>query len=187
MAKTLPAGTPADYPKTGMMEHIIHPFDPVYDENSRVLILGTMASPASRKAGFYYGHPQNRFWRIMGDLFSQSTPRTNDERITFCHCHHIALWDVLKSCDIKGADDGSIRNATAQPIAELLKIVPVQAVFTTGRKAYDLYRQLVYPASKMEAILLPSTSPANCRFYTYEALLKAYERIIPYCSDLGSL
>lgn len=166
--------------KAGILQHIVHPFDPVYDENSRVLLLGTMASPASRQAGFYYGHPQNRFWRIMGDLFSQSVPQTAQERIEFCHINRIALWDVLQSCDIRGADDGSIKNAKAQPISELLRITPIRAVFTTGKKAGDLYRRLVFPMTKREAIPLPSTSPANCRFNTYEELLKVYGKILPY-------
>ncbi len=165
------------------MEHIVHPFDPVYDSNSKVLFLGTMASPASRAAGFYYGHPQNRFWRIMGDLFMQSTPLSVDQRIAFCLSHHIALWDVLQSCDIRGADDNSIRHAKAQPIAELLQRAPIKGIFTTGKKANDLYRRLVFPQTGLEAYALPSTSPANCRFYTYEDLLKAYRAVLPYCND----
>ena len=166
-----------------VLEHIVHPFDAVYDRNSRVLFLGTMASPASRLAGFYYGHPQNRFWRIMGDLFNEGVPLTIPERVSFCRSHHIALWDVLQSCDIKGADDNSIRNAKVQPIADLLHEAPIKGIFTTGKKANDLYRRLVFPKTGIEAHALPSTSPANCRFYTYEKLLKAYSKILPYCNS----
>ena len=150
-------------------------------------MLGTMASPASRKAGFYYGHPQNRFWRIMGDLFLTGAPETREQRIAFCRLHHIALWDVLQSCDIKGADDGSIKNPVPNPIGELLLQTPIGAVFTTGKKAHDLYQRLVLPNSRVKDIPLPSTSPANCRFYTYEALLLEYRQILPYCTESGSL
>jgi hypoxanthine-DNA glycosylase len=142
----------------------------------------SIPSPTSRKAGFYYGHPQNRFWRIMGDLFSEDTPATREERIEFCHRHHIALWDVLKSCDIAGADDSSIRNPIVQPIGALFKLAPIAAVFATGQKAGDLYRKHVLPATGIAAKVLPSTSPANRR-YPYEVLIKAYGSILCFCED----
>ncbi len=164
------------------MECIVHPFNPIYDQNSRVLILGTMASPASRKAGIYYGHPQNRFWRIMGDLFLESTPMVRKERIAFCYRHRIALWDVLKSCEIRGAQDGSIRDPVVQPLETVLNVSPIRAVFTNGQKAHTLYMRYVFDTTDIADISLPSTSPANCR-YAYVDLLKAYRAILPFLAD----
>ena len=93
------------------MSRIVHPIPPVFDERSRVLVLGSMPSPASRDSGFNYGHPQNRFWRVMAQLADEPVPTDNDWKRDFCLRHHIALWDVLAECDIEGASDASIRNA----------------------------------------------------------------------------
>ena len=101
-----------------VVEHI---FKPVYDENSRVLILGTMPSPKSRKNGFYYGHPQNRFWPVLAEIFHEELPLTNEDRLAFLHRHHIALWDVLKSCDIEGASDASIKNPIPNDLSMILE------------------------------------------------------------------
>ena len=156
------------------MEHIVHPLEPVFDGNSRVLVLGTMPSPKSREFGFYYSHPQNRFWRIVSDLYGLPLPRTNEEkRAVLLRCR-IALWDVLKSCAIEGADDGSIRDPVPNDIAGLLRRTKIRAVFTTGTKAHALYHRLCEAEAGVEAAALPSTSPANCRFYSYERLLGAY-------------
>lgn len=167
------------------MEHIVHPFEPICDANSRVLILGTMASPASRKAGIYYGHAQNRFWPVMAGLFDESTPIGKKARIDFCHRYRIALWDVIKSCDIRGASDGSIRHPVVQPIETLLRRCPIRAVFTTGQKAHTLYRRHACEKTGVLDIPLPSTSPANCR-YSFADLQKAYRIILPYCTISGS-
>ncbi len=162
------------------MEHIVHPFNPICDQNSRVLILGTMASPASRKARIYYGHPQNRFWPIMGELFGEPALQSREDRIAFCLCHRIALWDVLKSCDMIGAQDGSIRRPVVQPLETILEQSPIQAVFTTGQKAHTLYMRYALNRTGVKDIPLPSTSPANFR-YTHQDLLKAYRIILPFC------
>jgi TDG/mug DNA glycosylase family protein len=159
-----------------------HPFPPVVDGESRVLILGTMPSPASLRAGFYYGHPRNRFWRAMGDVFGATTPMTREERERFCHAHHIALWDVVERCLIRGADDSSIREPVVHPIQTLLNAAPIRAIFTNGQKAHTLYRRHVGARTGVDAIPLPSTSPANCRV-GYDALLCAYRAILPYCAD----
>lgn len=160
------------------MELVVHPLKPVYDGNSRVLVLGTMPSPKSRKAGFYYSHPQNRFWRILSDLYGLPLPGSNDEKRAFLLSCGIALWDVLKSCRIDGADDGSIRDPVPNDIAGLLRKTNIRAVFTTGTKAHALYRRLCERKAGVPAAALPSTSPANCRFYGYEQLLDAY-RVLP--------
>lgn len=161
-------------------QQVIHPLAPVFDERSRVLILGTMPSPKSRETGFYYGHPQNRFWRVMAELLDEPFPASREERLALALRHHFALWDVLASCVIRGADDGSIREPEANDLSAVLSAAPIEAIFTTGTKAAALYRKLCLPKTGMEAIALPSTSAANCRFYSYEQLVKAYAAVKEY-------
>ena len=165
------------------MEKITHSFAPVYDCQSRVLILGTMPSPKSRANGFYYSHPQNRFWRIMGDIFDQLVPDAPEQKRDWLMDHRIALWDVLHSCDITGADDSSIRNPVPNDLTQIINYAPIQAIFTTGTKAAALYKRFCLPSIGMEAIALPSTSPANCRFYRYEQLLEQYQIIKTYLDE----
>ena len=161
-------------------QQVIHPLAPVFDERSRVLILGTMPSPKSRETGFYYGHPQNRFWRVMAELLDEPFPASREERLVLALRRHFALWDVLASCVIRGADDGSIREPEANDLSAVLSAAPIEAIFTTGTKAAALYRKLCLPKTGMEAIALPSTSAANCRFYSYEQLVKAYAAVKEY-------
>ncbi len=165
-----------------MTQTVFHTLGPVFDENSRVLILGTMPSPKSREAGFYYSHPQNRFWRILSELYRAPLPQTNAEKTALVLAHRIALWDVLKSCRIDGADDGSIRDPVPNDIAGIIQIAKIDTIFTTGTKAAALYRRLCRKATGTDAVPLPSTSPANCRRYTYESLLEAY-RILWDCTE----
>jgi TDG/mug DNA glycosylase family protein len=139
-----------------------------------------MPSPKSREYGFYYSHPQNRFWHILSDLFHEPFPQTNEEKTALLLRHHIALWDVLHSCRIDGADDASIRYPVPNDIAGLLKTTGIHQVFTTGAKAASLYRRFCLPQTGVEAFPLPSTSPANCRFYTYDKLLEAYRVLLNY-------
>lgn len=161
-------------------QQVIHPLAPVFDERSRVLILGTMPSPKSRETGFYYGHPQNRFWRVMAELLDEPFPASREERLALALRRHFALWDVLASCVIRGADDGSIWEPEANDLSAVLSAAPIEAIFTTGTKAAALYRKLCLPKTGMEAIALPSTSAANCRFYSYEQLVKAYAAVKEY-------
>lgn len=161
-------------------EQVLHTIEPVFDENSKILILGTMPSPKSREIGFYYGHPQNRFWRVLAKLFCCDVPQTNEERTALLTAHHIALWDVLSSCDITGADDGSIKNPVPNDLNRVLSAADIKAVFTTGTKAFALYNRLCRKATGIEAFPLPSTSPANCRFYTFDALAEKYRAILEY-------
>ncbi|WP_038324241.1 DNA-deoxyinosine glycosylase [Caproiciproducens sp. R1] len=166
-----------------MTETVEHTFGPVYDENSRILILGTIPSPKSREYGFYYSHPQNRFWRIVSDLYGQKLPEGNAEKTEFLLRNRIALWDVLKSCKISGADDGSIRDPVANDIGALLKETDIRAVFTTGTKAAALYHRFCEKSTGCPAFALPSTSPANCRHYNYESLREAYRVILKYTME----
>ena len=104
-----------------MIERVLHPLEPVADAGSRVLLLGTMPSPKSREAGFYYAHPQNRFWRVLAALWGEETPAGTQERLAFARRHHIALWDVLRACSIEGADDGSIRQPEVNDLRQVLE------------------------------------------------------------------
>ena len=165
------------------MAHITHPIPPVFDERSRVLVLGSMPSPASRKLGFNYGHPQNRFWRVMAHLADEPIPATNERKRDFCLRHHIALWDVLASCEIEGASDSSIRNACPNDLASIVNAAPIEAVFCTGAKAFELYRKLGCEAScGLTATKLPSTSPANAAF-SLEMLTCAYSQIFDHTHE----
>jgi TDG/mug DNA glycosylase family protein len=159
---------------------IVHPLSPVWDEKSRVLVLGTMPSPKSREAGFYYSHPQNRFWPILAELYGEALPHTNEEKKALALRRGIALWDVLQSCRIKGADDASIRDPVPNDIAGLLTRTQITAVFTTGAKAASLYRRFCLPQTGLEAVALPSTSPANCRNWSYETLLEAWRILLNF-------
>ncbi len=161
------------------MEHIIHSIEPVFDAESRVLILGTMPSPKSREVQFYYGHPQNRFWRVLAAVLGEEVPRSVPEKKAMLLRHRIALWDVLAECEITGASDSSIRNPVANDLSVILDHAPVQAVFTTGATAWKLYTRLQKPHTGIEAVRLPSTSPANCAV-KMEALTEAYKAILPW-------
>ena len=156
-------------------ERIIHPLDPVFDERSCALVLGTMPSPKSREVGFYYGHPQNRFWRVIAALWNEPVPATNEARAALVLRHRIALWDVIASCEIAGASDASIAHARPNDLARVVDAAPIEAVFTTGAKAARLYERLCAPAfPDLPHIALPSTSAANARMRT-DDLVAAYE------------
>lgn len=155
-------------------ETVLHELAPLFDERSRVLILGTMPSPKSREAGFYYMHPQNRFWKTTAEVLGEALPKTIEERRELCLRHNIALWDVLASCEINGASDSSIRNAAPNDIPALLEKCPIAAVFTTGKKAHELYRRF-FP-DLLEDVCLPSPSPAN-RAVSEEKMLSEYGAI----------
>ena len=161
-------------------ERIIHPLDPIYDARSRVLVLGTMPSPKSREVGFYYGHPQNRFWRVMAELFDEPIATTNERRRDQMLRHHIALWDVLASCDIEGASDSSISDAVANDLSSIIDTAPIEAVFCTGAKSAELYTRLCEPETGIPCVKLPSTSPAN-------AAVKLHELVDSYSSLLAHL
>ena len=162
------------------MAVVNHEFSPVYQEDSAVLILGTIPSPKSREYGFYYSHPQNRFWKVMAYLFQEEMPASREDRLQFVLCHKIALWDVLARCEIAGAADSSIRNETPNDLSISLKGASIKQIYTTGKKADALYRKHCYPILQRESICLPSTSPANCAC-SFERLVKAYSQILTYC------
>jgi len=162
------------------MEHLVHSIPPTYDQNSTVLVLGSFPSPKSREGQFNYGHPQNRFWRVISQLAGEPLPTTNEQKRELCLRHGIALWDVIAECDIQGASDTSIRNAKPNKLSLITNAAPIEAVFCTGAKAYQLYRRLgCAQECGLEAVRLPSTSPANaaCKM---DQLLEAYAAIFEH-------
>ena len=160
-------------------ERITHAFDPVFDFESRILILGTMPSPKSRELGFYYSHPRNRFWPVLAEIFKEKVPQTPEEKNEFCLRNKIALWDVLKECDIEGASDSSIKNAVPNDISIILNSADIKAVFTTGTTAAKLYKKFIEPKTEVPAKVLPSTSPANAKI-KFEELAEQYKIILEY-------
>ena len=161
------------------MDQVEHTISPVYSYDSRVLILGTMPSPKSRETGFYYGHPRNRFFPALAEVFQEGVPVTVPERKEFLLRHRIALWDVLKTCEIDGASDASIRNPVPNEISQILRSSSIQRIFTTGQTAFRLYRALCLPDTGIDAELLPSPSPANCRLSMAD-LVRSYSIIRRY-------
>ena len=153
-----------------------HPFPPVYDERSRVLILGSFPSVKSREQGFFYGHPQNRFWRVLAAVFGAELPMTVPERRTFLLRQGIALWDVIASCEIVGSSDASIRNVVPNDLSVILDAAPIRAIFVNGKTAFRYYRQYAEPVTGRPAVCLPSTSPANAA-WDPERLIQAWQRI----------
>ena len=155
-------------------EHIEHTFAPVYDGNSRVLILGTLPSVKSRENRFYYGHKQNRFWKVIAVLCAESVPETIEEKKKMLLEHHIAVWDVIQSCDIKGSSDSSIRNVEPTDIRRILSESKITEIYANGNKAGELYRKYQLPLTGIEATVLPSTSPANAA-WSLKKLCEAWQ------------
>ncbi len=168
--------------RTAQPQRVIHTIEPVFDESSRVLLLGTMPSPASREVGFYYGHPQNRFWRIMERLYGlqEHALDENRPRRAFLLQHRIALWDVLRSCTIAGASDASISQPEPNDLTCILDVAPIQHVFCTGGKAAALAKRFDGAMLRERGIpltALPSTSAANARMRLPQ-LIEAYKVIL---------
>lgn len=156
-----------------------HPYEPVFNAHSKVLILGTIASVASRKNGFYYTHPQNRFWKVLSAILNHDFPDTIDKKIDMLLSNNIAIWDVLQEAHISGSSDSSIKKPVPNDIQLILSKANIKAIFTTGKKANELYNKLCYPKTNFKAVYLPSTSPANCA-YTMDRLIDEYSVILEY-------
>ena len=157
-------------------EHIVHSFEPVYDRASEILILGTLPSVKSRENNFYYGHKQNRFWKVLATLLKEPVPDTIEEKKAMLLAHRIALWDVIQSCEIEGSSDASIRDVVPNDLARILNTADIRAIYTNGGKAHELYGKYIEPVNKIAAHKLPSTSPANAG-YSLERLLAAWSVI----------
>ena len=153
--------------------NINHTFEPVYDKNTRILILGTFPSVKSREYGFYYGHPQNRFWRVLSGITDSQLPVSIQEKKEFLLSHHIGIWDVIKSCTIKGSDDSSIKNVVPTDIMPIIRNSKITRVFCNGSTSGKYYKRYQQKDTGIEAVVLPSTSPANAAF-SLEKLIKAW-------------
>lgn len=158
---------------------IVHPFNPIYDSQSRILILGTFPSVKSRENDFYYGHPQNRFWKVLSAVFNSKLPRTIVEKKNFLLQNRIALWDVISSCNITGSSDSSITNAIPNDLTIILLNTSIKKIYCNGTKAFELYQKYIFPKTKIPAIKLPSTSPANAS-WTIDKLIEEWGQISIY-------
>ena len=156
---------------------ISHPIPPVFDRHSMILILGSFPSVKSREALFFYGHPQNRFWKVTSAVFGVSTPCTVEEKRAFLLSHGIAVWDVIASCDIEGSSDSSIKNVVPNNLSVILDVADIHTIFVNGKTAERFYNKYIKDSIKREAVCLPSTSPANAA-WSLERLVKAWKAII---------
>lgn len=155
---------------------VFHEFEPFYNSDSKILILGSIPSIKSREQGFYYGHPQNRFWLVLAQIFKEKVPITIKEKKEFLKKHNIALWDVLDSCEIENSSDSSIKDPTVNDIRIILNNSKIERIYTAGKTAYNLYNKYLLNKVGKETIYLPSTSPANCKM-KLEDLVKEYQKI----------
>ncbi len=157
----------------------IHPINPVWDTNSKILILGSFPSVLSRKSHFFYGHPKNRFWKILSSILNEKEPLTIDDKKSLLLNNKIAVWDVIKSCDIKGSADSSIQNVVPNDIGFILKSSKIKMIFTNGQTADKLYQKHLLQKTELKPIVLPSSSPANAR-YSLEDLINEWSIIKTY-------
>ena len=144
-----------------MPETVKHPIAPVFDENSRVLVLGSFPSVKSREEMFFYGHPQNRFWKVIASVFGAEEPKTVAEKRAFLLSSGVALWDVLASCEIEGSADSTIKNAVPNDLAPILTAAKIEKIFVNGKTAEKYYNKYMKKLLGRSAVCLPSTSPAN--------------------------
>ena len=176
------SGQPDRYEQPGQpgreKERIYHRFGPVFDSNSRILILGSFPSVKSREQNFYYGHPRNRFWKVMAAVCEDTVPETAAEKKDFLLRNHIALWDVIESCTITGSSDDSIRDVRVNDLRPLLDRTKItDGIFTNGGKAAEIYRKQFFPEIGIASVKLPSTSPANA-VWSLERLVSEWSRKI---------
>ena len=155
-----------------------HPIQPVYDSRSRILILGSFPSVKSREAMFFYGHPQNRFWKVTAAVFGCPVPQTVEEKRAFLLANRIAVWDVIASCEITGSSDSSIKNVTANDLSVILESAAIEQIYVNGKTALKYYDKYLRGVTGREAVCLPSTSPANAA-WTLEKLTEAWRAILP--------
>ncbi len=155
------------------MNRLIHPFGPLYDENSRILILGSFPSVKSREQNFFYGHPPNRFWKVISALFDAPLPSSIEEKQALILNNGLALWDTIASCEITGSSDASIRGAKANDLRVITDNCDIRQIYCNGRKSHELYRKYIEKEIGREAICLPSTSPANAQ-WTLDKLTEAW-------------
>lgn len=163
-------------PERISMSRIDHPFGPLYSDHSRILILGSFPSIKSREQNFFYGHPQNRFWKVIASVFDEPLPETVSDKKELILRSDLALWDSIASCDIDGSSDASIRNVKTNDISCILDNCSIERIYCNGRKSHELYCRYIEPQTGRQAVCLPSTSPANAQ-WTLEKLIEAWSVI----------
>lgn len=156
---------------------IEHPIEPVFDQNSRILILGSFPSVKSREVKFFYGHPKNRFWKVIAAVYGEKAPDSIEEKKSFLLRNHIAVWDVIKSCDIEGSADSSIKNVVPNDLNRILNQAEIEHIFLNGKKAEQLYKKYMEKEINRKAECLPSTSPANAA-WSFERLVEEWKKIL---------
>ena len=154
-------------------ERILHPFGPLFNDKSRILILGSFPSVKSREQQFFYGHPQNRFWKVIAALYNQEPPVTISQKKELILEHGLALWDSIASCVISGSSDASIRDVRANDLRIILDHCPISRIYCNGKKSYEMYEKYIRPDIGREALCLPSTSPANAQ-WSLDRLIEAW-------------
>ena len=157
-------------------QHVTHTFEPVFNEESKLLILGSFPSVKSRENNFYYGHPKNRFWKVLSRVIEDEVPQTIEEKKLFLIEHHIAVWDVIESCAIVGSSDTSIKDVVINDFSRVLENSAIEKIYVNGSKAYDLYHKYAEEKTGIVAIKLPSTSPANAA-WSLDRLCVEWEQI----------
>ena len=160
-------------------QYIVHPIPPLFDRDSRVLILGSFPSVKSREAMFFYGHPQNRFWPLLARLFGEDAPTTVEQKKSLALSHHIALWDSIHSCTITGSSDSSVRGVVPNDLSPILLGGGIKAIFCNGALSHRMYTKYIYPTTGVAAVKLPSTSPANAA-YSLSRLEQEWSQIKDY-------
>ena len=159
------------------LQHIEHGIPPVFDERSEVLVLGTMPSPKSREVAFFYGHPQNRFWKVLAGILEVPVPVTIEEKKEMLLEHRIAVWDVIASCRITGSSDSSIKDVVPNDLEKILSTAKIERICANGATAWKLYEKYVKQSTGMDAVKLPSTSPANAA-WSLERLIECWKEYI---------
>ncbi len=158
-------------------QKISHTFEPVYDKESKILILGSFPSVKSRESKFYYGHPQNRFWKVIAKITNRKEPMTIEEKKELILSNHIAIWDVIESCTIQGSSDSSIKDVVVNDFSDILQNSSIQRIYVNGNKAYELYHRYAEENTGMKAVKLPSTSPANAA-WNLDRLYEIWKQIL---------
>ena len=160
-----------------MSEKVFHPIEPLYDKNSKILILGSFPSQKSREQKFFYGHPQNRFWKVLSLILKSDEPKTVEEKKRFLLSNNIAVWDVIASCEIVGSSDNSIKNVVPNDLSVILSTANIKKIFVNGKTAEKFYNKYLKKKLGITAHLLPSTSPANAA-WSVQRLVTAWSYII---------
>lgn len=162
-----------------MGEIFTHTFEPIFDKNSEILVLGSFPSVKSRENNFYYAHPQNRFWRVVASVYSCPVPKTVEEKKNMLLSNKIAVWDVIRTCEITGSADSTIKSVIPNDLSEILSVADIKKIYANGKTAQNLYNKYIKKNTGVDIISLPSTSPANAA-YSLEKLIKEWKIINEY-------